>query len=106
MDSQLGCDNVAAQRCTTKLQPTYNLKIEIALNLINVCFKYQLNFFTLDFLKGYSWPPNFYFPVVTILRCLYQHVKMLVCVCGGGGGGGGQTQCEPQTQARLRSGGI
>ena len=34
---------------------------------MNVCFKYQLNFFTLDFLKGYSWPPIFYFPVVTIL---------------------------------------
>ena len=68
MDSQIGCDNVAKQRsCITKLQPTYNLKIKIVLNLINVRLKYQLNFFTLDFLKDYSWPPNFYFPVVTIL---------------------------------------
>ena len=69
MDSQIGFDNVVKQRCCiTKLQPTYNLRIKIALNLINVCcFKYQLNFFTLDFLKGYSWPPNFNYPIVTIL---------------------------------------
>ena len=63
MDSQIGCDNVAKQRCCiTKLQPTYNLKIKIALNLINVRgFKYQLNFFTLDVFKGYYGPLIFIF---------------------------------------------
>ena len=37
VDSQIGCDNVVQQRCCiTKLQPTYNLKIKIALNFMNV----------------------------------------------------------------------
>ena len=58
VDSQIGCDNVVKQRCCiTKLQPTHNLKIKIALNFINIhSFKYQLNFFTLDFLKVIHGP--------------------------------------------------
>ena len=63
VDSQNGCDNVVKQRCCIiKLQPTYNLKIKIALNFINVrSFKYQLNFFTLDFLKVIHGPLIFIF---------------------------------------------
>ena len=73
MDSQIGCDNVVKQHCCiTKLQTTYNLKLKIVLNFRNVrSFKYQLNFFTLDFFKGYSWPPSLYFPVVTILCYIF-----------------------------------
>ena len=69
MDSQIGCDNVGKQRCCiTKLQATYNLKIKIALNFINVrSFKYQLNYLHWIFFKGYACPPNFLFSVVTIL---------------------------------------
>ena len=63
VDSQIGCYNVVKQRCCiTKLQPTYNLKIKIALNFVNVrSFKYQLNFFTLDFLKVIHGPLIFIF---------------------------------------------
>ena len=63
---------VVKQRCSiTKLQPTYNLKI--ALNFINVrSFEYQLNFFTLDFFKGYYFfcniAPNF--PPVLVMELL------------------------------------
>ena len=66
VDSQIGWNNVVKQRCCiTKLQPTYNLRIKITLNFINVCsFRYQLNFFTLDFLKVIHGPIIFIFQVL------------------------------------------
>ena len=76
VDSQIGCDNVAKQRCCiTKLQATYNLKIKITLNFINVrSFKYQLHFLHWIFLKVMN-APLIFFSVVTILS--YD----IICSC-------------------------